>query len=507
MALADGSAPQSILERLRGLNPLFLSALVLAFAPIWQLRFGTNTDTSWIITLCERVLAGERLYIDLIETNPPFTVWMFMPPVALAKWIRIAPEIAIHVYAYAACVAGLWLAAAIVRRAELPEQKGLLAILPVFVALLVLLPGGAFSEREQFGIALLLPLLALMAWRTNALAFPGIGWAMAAGLCGSVIVLIKPYYALMIVVPALWVAWRRKSPWVLFVAEYWVIGAVCVAYIVAVATFHPEFLTDIYPLVRDTYMRFRQPVQVMMFYGPIFGFVALLIYYFHRGRKLSPLTVISLLAATAGLIPLVYQGKGWAYHAYPAMTLYLSVLGYSAWQKFNSTGEGRPSLVSVVPLAATFIVAAMPFTLHYKSPGAMIETVRNAAPTNPSIAVIGGGIEVGHPFTRRVGGRWIGSYCSDWLGEFALVWKMVNGQDGRTETLPRYNAIVEDYSRAKAEQMRAANPDIVLVQKEDSIWTDPFLARQDMAGFMDRYELLTEDEGMWVYLLKPELRG
>jgi 4-amino-4-deoxy-L-arabinose transferase-like glycosyltransferase len=52
---------------------------------------------------------------------------------------------------------------------------------------------------------------------------PGVWLAVAAGLCGSMIVLVKPYYAIMIVVPALYVAWRKRSVRWLFTAEYWTI--------------------------------------------------------------------------------------------------------------------------------------------------------------------------------------------------------------------------------------------------------------------------------------------
>ncbi|EBU8132117.1 hypothetical protein DLM20_25530, partial [Salmonella enterica subsp. enterica serovar Java] len=87
MALAEPGAASSPLARLRLTNPLVLSAIILAIAPFWQLRFGVNGDASWIITMCERVLAGDRLYVDLIETNPPFTIWMFMPAVLLARML------------------------------------------------------------------------------------------------------------------------------------------------------------------------------------------------------------------------------------------------------------------------------------------------------------------------------------------------------------------------------------------------------------------------------------
>ncbi|MDK4743480.1 hypothetical protein PH547_31940, partial [Rhizobium sp. CNPSo 3464] len=51
---------------------LIQSAVVFLVAAVWQQRWGTIVDTSWLITEAERVLNGERLYVDVIDNNPPF---------------------------------------------------------------------------------------------------------------------------------------------------------------------------------------------------------------------------------------------------------------------------------------------------------------------------------------------------------------------------------------------------------------------------------------------------
>ncbi|EFG6100972.1 hypothetical protein BMP26_005301, partial [Escherichia coli] len=395
------------LARLRLTNPLVLSAIILAIAPFWQLRFGVNGDASWIITMCERVLAGDRLYVDLIETNPPFTIWMFMPAVLLARMLGVSPEFMMHLYAYVACIGGLAFAGAIVRRANLPERDGLFAILPVMVGLLVLFPGNSFAEREHLGIALLLPLLALMAWRTtDPSARPGIGWSLPAGLLGSVIVLIKPYYVLMILVPAVWSAWRRRSLAGLFEPEYWAAGLACLVYLFAVLTLHPEFMADVYPLLRDTYMRTSRPLFVLQIYGPTIAIIGYLIYRYRAGTA-SSLVALAILAGAAGLVPLVYQGKGWAYHAYPSLFLLLTTLTYLFRQAISCSEKSKPGLVGILLMVVTFVVASVPFQVMYRADENMLETVRASAPDNPGVALIGAGIEAGHPFTRLVGGHWI----------------------------------------------------------------------------------------------------
>lgn len=499
MALAASIGAGSVFDRLRRIDPLIVSGLVLAIAPLWQLRFGVIPDTSWIITMCERVLAGDRLYVDLIETNPPFTLWLYMPAVALARWIGASPEIVVHIYCYAITLAGLAFAAAIVRRAGLAEKAGLFAILPVIVALLVIFPGNAFTEREHLGAALLLPILALMGWRAMPDA-PKPGWVLpiAAGACASVIMMVKPYYALMILAPALWVAWRRRSLRALFAPEYWAAAIVCCAYLAAVIRLYPEYLATVFPLLRDTYMRASDPALPAMIFGPTIAFASLLIYRSLAGRSLTPLVTIALLAAAAGIVPLVYQGKGWAYHAYPAMLLLLTAFAYVSWQQFSA--EPRPRMVSLLLVVTMFLVAAQPFVVTQRIDAGVISRIR-ASVQNPSVALIGAGIEAGHPMTRMIGGRWIGSYCSDWLGAMAFVFGDVARAEGNAETAKRYDAMLADFVSRRSAELRQARPDIVLLQQGDG-WVDAFLQQPAMAGFMDDFTQIAEDGRVRVYRRK-----
>ena len=73
-------------------------------------RWGTIPDTSWLITVIERIASGERLYVDVIEVNPPFSIGLYMMPVRLAMLLDIAPESAVRFYTILICLAGSALA-------------------------------------------------------------------------------------------------------------------------------------------------------------------------------------------------------------------------------------------------------------------------------------------------------------------------------------------------------------------------------------------------------------
>src|SRR5437868_13748013 len=68
----------------------FASAVITAliqsfFVPI-------DCDVSWLITVNEKMLAGQRLYVDIIEVNPPASIWLYTSFVWLAHQLQLRPE-------------------------------------------------------------------------------------------------------------------------------------------------------------------------------------------------------------------------------------------------------------------------------------------------------------------------------------------------------------------------------------------------------------------------------
>ncbi len=478
-------------------------AVLLAAIP-WQMRWGIIPDTSWTITMCERLLAGARLYVDLFEVNPPFTPWMFMPAVALAHAVNLPPEVVMHAYAYAICLLGLGFAVFIARRAGLAENGALAPLLPLFLGLLVILPGSAFGEREHLGTALLLPLLVLMVWRATPAAGPAPGLLVAAlaGLCASVMVLVKPYYAVVVLAPALYVAWRRRSIWSLFAIEYWVIGLVCVAYLVAVMRFYPQFLDVVYPILADTYMRLRVLPLLLEKYAPAYLVALGTLWLLRPGLPLSPLVTVFALASLAALVPFVYQAKGWAYHAFPTLSLMVTALVLRAMQADDS---GRSPSGGAIPfrrkllLVFALLANALPFMPSEKPGTNLVDAVRSHV-EQPTVALVGSDIAAGHPLARMVGGRWISAYCSDWLGGIATYLSQREARNGNQAAAEHYRQVAGRYMETKLAELRTGKPSLIILQKQDPVWTSQLFARQDFVRFMADYHQIAEDDRVRILL-------
>ena len=62
--------------------PLFLTGVVFAIAIGLRQVVPLNTDVSWLIVVCQRMLDGQHLYRDIIEINPPMAAFAYLPGVA-----------------------------------------------------------------------------------------------------------------------------------------------------------------------------------------------------------------------------------------------------------------------------------------------------------------------------------------------------------------------------------------------------------------------------------------
>ncbi|MFS8113437.1 hypothetical protein QD460_17075 [Rhizobium jaguaris] len=479
---------------------LIQSALVFVVAALWQQRWGTIVDTSWLITEAERVLNGERLYVDVIDNNPPFSIWLFLPAIMLSRWVGFAPEIGMYLYTCLAVIVGLGLSALIVRRAGFAENHALLRLLPLFVALFMIFPGNAFTERDQVGTVLFLPLLALMALRadTTRRVAPGIALIVGAGLCGSVLVLVKAYYVVAYIAPALYVAWRRRNPWLLLAPENCIVGTIGVVYVALVFLLTPEFIRDLLPQVVDVYMKMGDPVRVALSYGPLYLLIVLLLRVVAPKAPVTPLCAVTLLASLAAVAPLIYQGKGWAYHAFAAISLaFVAVLcriaASSGW-RYNRETLGRATLCAIV-----VAFAWLPFLPTQKPADAFVAAVKAASKGEPTLGVIGSDIAAAHPLARIVGARFLSANNSDWFGALAYVLAEEASAKGEVADATRYQKRSDAYLDAKYAEFASYNYDLIVIQQDEPLWTDHVLGQPRFAAVLSAYHPVAKDERFTVY--------
>ena len=216
-------------------------------------------DVAWLIDCNERWLDGAVPYRDFIEINPPASLLLYWPAVALARALGLRAEAFVSGFGFLAAAAALAASARMLRGVP---GVGLSVLLAAVVALVVL-PGETFCERDHFAAVFAVPLLAATLARAEG-APPPLALALAAGLAAGAMAAIKPPYALIGVATALYltarIGWREalKAP------EYYAAAALAAVYVAAVGPLFPDYVARVLPIGLEVHVVARENLYALI---------------------------------------------------------------------------------------------------------------------------------------------------------------------------------------------------------------------------------------------------
>src|SRR5258706_2942154 len=153
-----------------------------------------NVDVSWGLIESERMLDGQRLYVDIPETNPPMALSVYLLGVALAREIGVRPEVMTDGLIFLLIAASLALTWRILRYSPL---RGRVAggALAVWASVLVsVLPMYDFGQREHLVVLAMLPAIGVYILRANRELVTPVAVLIAA-LGAAITLCFKPYFA------------------------------------------------------------------------------------------------------------------------------------------------------------------------------------------------------------------------------------------------------------------------------------------------------------------------
>lgn len=445
---------------------------IFAFGVLLRNIVVANTDVSWLITLCEKMLAGERPYVDFIETNPPAAILLYLLPVALAHAVSMRPEIVVDAFIFACIGASLWLSVAIAHATQLFDRRIIQQLVILFAAIFVVLPAQTFGEREHIAAIAFLPLLALSVARASGKSV-SIWLVVAAGLGAGVIAVIKPHFIVAIVLAAAVSAWSARDWRVFFGPENWIAGAMLAAYGALTYILYPEFVANILPLVAEIYVPIRGSFWkfIIHFGTPIYVAVFALIFAL-KGRDAFRTPYSLLLAASLGFSFSYYsQLKGWAYHAYPMLAFALAALVIAFAQRWPLVAGKEDLRARLKRLSSALIIAFltgavfvwMNFSLDMR---ALREPIARVV-SKPTVLAITSDIGVGHPLTRALNGTWVGRVCGQWIATGAKILKLETSDPALHR---RYDELEAHDRNMLIEDIRRERPDIILVDRIRYDW-------------------------------------
>ncbi|MEO7275144.1 MAG: hypothetical protein ABIX28_23150 [Vicinamibacterales bacterium] len=392
----------------RPFERLFMLAVagLLVAACVGTVIAPLNTDTAWFLVAARRVLGGERLYVDLMETNPPLIVWLWMGPAWLGAFTRLSDQRVAGVVV-AATIAGCSLLALSMLGRD-TSRVWRIWLLASWLAALVGLCLWDVGQREQFAAMLTLPYACLAARRMTgerASHDGGRPSILLTGVLAGVGFALKPFFlgalvSIELVVFAV-TGWRRTLTRV----ELWAVLAIHAIYAALIVVVTPEYLRDITPAVLATYGAYGNGVEWVLrskraWLPALLAVVALGSSWLAvRGagpasdRNTGPanatatavrrsghpsgsrgllgamtmaaaLTRVMSTATLGWLIGFVAQGKGWRYHLIQVMVFGTAALAAAAAQLWSLGPvlwrRSARTRVLVLVAGALLLLAAVP---------------------------------------------------------------------------------------------------------------------------------------------------
>ncbi len=441
-----------------------LACVAIAAVAAWSSAFVLvgNVDVSWLLIVCERLLDGARLHLDVIEINPPLSIWLYMPFAVAERATGLRAELWLAVGVPVFAFLSTWLFGRILHQGGLAVRPWLM---PAALATLLWLFPRDFGQREQFATIALLPWLALLAARDRNADFVA-GTPLQrimAGLGAALFVSLKPPMAVFaLVLPALYLCVVRRSARPLFTTETLLGAAMTLFYIAWVVLFHRAYVTEIMPLVRHLYLPSRMSVAAMLALWPVVtvAAIAAAVFITTRPRGIDRLAMLMLLAGAGYLPAFLLMGKGWSYQALPTLTFVILAL---LVQLSRLSAEVPPTLLARIGASAGLLMVAQLFASELlalrrvanpAAPAAAIEAVVR----RPTMASIATRLQPAHPLTRMVGGRYVSAYPAFWwadnaasLGAGADVARSVRIEEMR-------DRLITDSAR----DLAATRPDIII---------------------------------------------
>ena len=228
---------------------LVLVAAVISVAPL-------NTDSGWLLVAARRLLDGDRLYVDIIEVNPPLIVWLLLTPAWVGRHLAIDDTTVVAVPVIGLEILCGLMALAALRRAPATPRTATTIALGVFLIAFGLLSMGQVGQRDAMAGLLLLPYAALATRAASGLSVPWL-LSIVAGVAGGLAVAIKPFFVAPWIAVEIAVVVSRRQIASLVRVETVIVLLMQLAYATLVWLITPEWLTRIVPLARMTYGAYR----------------------------------------------------------------------------------------------------------------------------------------------------------------------------------------------------------------------------------------------------------
>lgn len=274
-------------------------------------------DVSGQFWLAHAMRRGARLYLDIVEINPPLWFWLAMPIDWLAETLGVRTEPVTILVVALAVLAAMHGVGRLMGHVEAPRRFAFLAYLG---AILLIMPARQLEQREHLVLIGAIPYLVLAAARRRGEAVaPSL--ALLIGVGAGLGFALKPYFMLVPILIEIWLLTSLRREWRPVRAETLGLAVTIAAYAAALAVVTPSYFTVTVPMLLIAYNGVGPTLWDTLGLLPLIWLatVAGTLSQWRSSRaSAAPITTALLIGALAFAIAWGVQHKGWLYQGLPA---------------------------------------------------------------------------------------------------------------------------------------------------------------------------------------------
>ena len=414
-------------------------------------------DTSWFFNMVEQMQQGKRLYVDLIEVNPPLGIWLTWPIVRLSQITRWSDVNILYASLLILTALSLLWSNRVLARAQTLSCHSRHLLILLLAIFLLFYPGPNFAEREHFIIIAFMPWLLLRATSAAPQRLHQFE-RMAIGISAGIAICVKPQsLAAPVAVELLLLASTRDWRNTLRSENLSALAAITV-YIFLVTLITPDYLRSMVELGRIAYYPYYgYPFWVILLYISAaiaaFGFGLLLRPTLPPAEK--QVMGVMLAAAAGFIVSYLIQNKGFTYQAIPADIIALAA---AAWA--FARPEWKVDAATFLRGGITAIVGFALFSgqqLYYPDDAALRQAVREYSPDAKSVFLASTRVSDAFPAVREMKLTWASTLPTQWFAPYVAA----HGGEGASSA----DAIVHLARRTVVADMKRWLPELVLVDE------------------------------------------
>ena len=305
--------------RLKAYDYLF-SLSILGIVSLYFSFYTLNVDSTWILYTSEQMLQGKKLYIDMVEVNPPLIFIYSLLAIIISKLTAISYASSYIILVIFLIFISLYLCFKILKKLSL-EENFTRFYLYALIVILTLATCHVFGEREHLLLIFILPYI-LFSMHKDKLQINKL-LLFTIIIFASLGLNLKPHFFLIFIAVELCLIFHHKKLFYFLRWDFFLLILSGLIYTLIIYIFFPQFFSFALPLALKTYMDLfnKSYLELILNYEFfIFFFISLFFIIFTKNR-FSLDNKILIVSIIVTLIIYFIQQKGWFYHRLPFFSL------------------------------------------------------------------------------------------------------------------------------------------------------------------------------------------